>query len=341
MSQLNIKNLWIQQVKVNDENIFKLIETKIVDVEIELNEEENKIYERIIEKIEENLEGIGKEWQEEETEMPQEWDMRDEIPEETNTRMEDITLKDMEEIDETIKGYGNSFIKEIYEEIMKEIIRERSNGNDEETQENIDDDEQMEMDDEENLSEELSELEDEAPRTSRKRRNEDETQNTRKKRRTGKKSGTIEKLIQELETPVFEEENIEEETEEDTEGSEIRILIRMFYGIEKVNRKQIKEWFNYGRRFEQNVEETKNRSRKRIADQTARGKVYEEMKKQMPGIVTKEALRKRTQGAVKVYEIFMEIGREKINRIKDCTVDTIIKLNREEIKQIKNHFRRK
>ena len=55
MSQLNIKNLWIQQVKVNEENIFEPIETKIVDVEIELNEEENKIYERIIKKIEKKI----------------------------------------------------------------------------------------------------------------------------------------------------------------------------------------------------------------------------------------------------------------------------------------------
>ena len=83
--QLNIKNLWIQQVKVNEENIFEPKKVKITDVKIKLNEEESKIHERIIEKIEENLEEIGKEWQDIETELPQEWDIRDEIPKETNT----------------------------------------------------------------------------------------------------------------------------------------------------------------------------------------------------------------------------------------------------------------
>src|SRR6266498_2307613 len=297
------------------------MEVRVTNVKVKLNEEETRICEGIIKRIQENSKRI-REIDMESTEGVSDYtDGINEIMEEVMGNEIEINEEDinnMEEVNETIRKYGNSFIKEIFEEIMKEGKK-----------------------DEGNSSEELSELEDEPPKENRKRRREDESQETRKRNRTERKSRTIEKLIQELEIPVFEEENIEEETEEDTEGSEIRILIRMFYGIEKVNRKQIKEWFNYGRRFEQNVEETRNRSRKRIADQTARGKVYEEMKKQMPGIVTKEALRKRTQGAVKVYEIFMEIGREKINRNKDCTVDTIIKLNREEIKQIKNHFRRK
>ena len=338
MSQLNIKNMWIQQTKINQENTLEPMEVRVTNVEVKLNEEETRICEGIIKRIQENSKRI-REINMENTEGVSDYtDGINEIMEEVMGNEIEINEEDinnMEEVNETIRKYGNSFIKEIFEEIMKEGKKEENNENNENYEEI------QEKNDEGNSSEELSELEDEPPKENRKRRREDESQETRKRNRTERKSRTIEKLIQELEIPVFEEENIEEETEEDTEGSEIRILIRMFYGIEKVNRKQIKEWFNYGRRFEQNVEETKNRSRKRIADQTARGKVYEEMKKQMPGIVTKEALRKRTQGAVKVYEIFMEIGREKINRIKDCTVDTIIKLNREEIKQIKNHFRRK
>ena len=339
MSQLNIKDLWIQQTKVNDENIFEPVETKIMNVTIELNEEENKIYERIIEKIEE----IGKEWQEIETEMPQEWDMRDEIPEETNTRIGEITLEDfLEEINENIKGHGNSFIREIYEEIMKERREEGNNENNEEIQENFNENDQMEMNDGGNSSEELSELEDEPPRINRKRKHEDESQGMRKKNRMERKSKMMEELIQELETPVLgEEELTENEIEEDMEQNDIRKLIKMFHGIEKINRKQIKKWFEYGRRFEQQVEETKNKSKKRITDQTARGKVYEEMRKQITGNITKEAIRKRTQGCIKIYEIFMEIGRDKINRIKDCSVRTLIKLNKEEIKQIKDHFRRK
>ena len=339
MSHLNIKNLWIQQVKVIEENISELKEVKITDVTIELDEEENKIYERIIEKIEENLEEIGKEWQDVETEMPQEWDMRDEIPEERNTEVGEITLEDfLEEIDENIKGYGNSFIKEIYEEIMKE--RKGNNESYGDTQENFNEDDQMEIN-EEDSNEELSELEDESPKTNRKRRSENETSNTRKRRRTERKSRIMEELIQELETPVLNEEIVENEEEENIEQNDIRILVRMFHGIEKTNRKQIQRQFEYGRRFEQQVEETKNKSKKRVTDQTARERVYEEMRKQILGNITKEAIRKRTQGAIKIYKIFMEIGREKINRIRDCTVDKIVRLTKEEIKQIKDHFRKR
>ena len=60
----------------------------------------------------------------------------------------------------------------------------------------------------------------------------------------------------------------------------------------------------------------------------------------MVGNITKGAIRKRTQGCIKIYELFMEIGREKISRIKDCTVDKLVRLTKEEIKQIKNYFRK-
>jgi len=37
----------------------------------------------------------------------------------------------------------------------------------------------------------------------------------------------------------------------------------------------------------------------------------------------------------------MEIGKEKMNKIKDYSVKTLVRLTKEEIKQIKDHFRRK
>src|SRR2546430_1859261 len=89
-------------------------------------------------------------------------------------------------------------------------------------------------------------------------------------------------------------------------------IIKMFHKMEKLNREQIWNCYQYGRNFEQKVKEIKNQSRKRISVQIVRGKVYKKMKKQMIGNITKSAIRKRTQRAIKVYKLFTEIGREKI-----------------------------
>src|SRR2546430_2381671 len=103
----------------------------------------------------------------------------------------------------------------------------------------------------------------------------------------------------------------------------------------------MKNWYEYGRKFEQKEEEIKSRRRKRISDQTARGKEYEEMKKRMLGNITKNAIKIRIQGAIKVYELFTEIGGERINRIVNSSVDMVIRLKKEELQQIKEHFRNK
>ena len=65
------------------------------------------------------------------------------------------------------------------------------------------------------------------------------------------------------------------------------------------------------------------------------------MKKRMLGNVTKNAIKTKTQGAIKVYELFTEIGGERINRIVNSSVDMVIRLKKEEIQQIKEHFRNK
>src|SRR6266542_3087509 len=335
MSQLNIKSLWIQQIKMNNENITKSIETMVTDIKIELNQEENQLYEKIIRKIRENSKEIN---QNTELEMPQEGSTECEIPEEINgiieteTNEEDVIELNIEGSTETfnIKENRNNIMKRNYERTSEEGSGE-INGND-----------QMEIDFEENLSEELSELEDESPKVNKKRKHENETQNTRKKRKSGKETSEMEKLIQELETPVIEnEEVIEERTEENIGQDNIKELVGMFYEIERVNRKQIRKYYEYARKFEKEKEEIKRRSKKRISDKTAKSKLYEEMKEQIIGNITRITLRKRTHRAMKIYNLFKEIGIEKMNRFRDCTVETVIRLTKEEIEQIKNYFRRK
>ena len=279
MLKLNIKNLWIQPIGDVDRNITSK-EIKITNVDINLEGNEIQFYERIMEKIERDLEEKGKKWQEKEVKLPQEWDINCEIPE---------------------KEYEN-------------------------------DEENNLMDTDEGLSEELSELEDE-PKEMSKRDNKN------------KLSGKVKELIQDLETPVWKEGIIGEEEnsrkEENSGKREIKELIKMFHKMGKSNKEQIWDCYQYGRNFEQKVEEIKNQSRKRITVQTARGKVYEEMRKQMVGYITKSAIRKRTQRAIKVYELFTEIGRERINWVKNFTVGIIEKLNDKEIQQVKEHFRNK
>ncbi len=250
MLKLNIKNLWIQPIGDVDRNITSK-EIKITNVDINLEGNEIQFYERIMEKIERDLEEKGEKWQEKEVKLPQEWDINCEIPE---------------------KEYEN-------------------------------DEENNLMDTDEGLSEELSELEDE-PKEMSKRDNKN------------KLSGKVKELIQDLETPVWKEGIIGEEEnsrkEENSGKREIKELIKMFHKMGK-----------------------------RITVQTARGKVYEEMRKQMVGYITKSAIRKRTQRAIKVYELFTEIGRERINWVKNFTVGIIEKLNDKEIQQVKEHFRNK
>ncbi|CAB4428250.1 unnamed protein product [Rhizophagus irregularis] len=77
-------------------------------------------------------------------------------------------------------------------------------------------------------------------------------------------------------------------------------------------------------------------------DQTARKELYDEM---MEFIIDgtentdekhrkREALKEKMQGVVKIYKFFIEIGQDKIYRVKETFVTTIIKLTDSEMIQI-------
>ena len=180
MSQLNIKNMWIQQTKINQENTLEPMEVRVTNVKVKLNEEETRVCEGIIKRIQENSKRIREIDIENTEEVPNYTRGINEIMEEIMSNEMEINeedTKNMEEVNETIRQYGNSFIREIYEEIIKEGKKGENNENNEnyeEIQENNDKDDQREINDE-NLSEKLSELEDEPPRVNRKRRHEDES----------------------------------------------------------------------------------------------------------------------------------------------------------------------
>jgi hypothetical protein len=105
MLKLKIKNLCIQQIKVEKDQITEPREIEIKDVDIELNEREAKVYEEIIKKIENHLQEIGKEWKGDQ-----------EILDEGNIRSE--MLNNDEEINEN---------QEEIEEVNNEYNRKRNN----------------------------------------------------------------------------------------------------------------------------------------------------------------------------------------------------------------------
>ncbi|PKY62319.1 hypothetical protein RhiirA4_488596, partial [Rhizophagus irregularis] len=47
-----------------------------------------------------------------------------------------------------------------------------------------------------------------------------------------------------------------------------------------------------------------------------------------------DALKEKVQGAVKIYELLIEIGEEKINNIRETYVSTIIKFTESEIDKV-------
>jgi len=96
MLKLNIKNLWIQPIGDVDRNIISK-EIKITNVDINLEGNEIQFYERIMEKIERDLEEKGEKWQEKEVKLPQEWDINCEIPEKEYENDEENNLMDTDE----------------------------------------------------------------------------------------------------------------------------------------------------------------------------------------------------------------------------------------------------
>src|SRR6266498_4133315 len=96
MLRLNIKNLWIQSIGDVDKNITPK-EIKITNVDINLEGNEIQFYEKIIKKIERDLEEKGKKWQETKVELPQEWDMNCEIPEKEYENNEENDLMNVDE----------------------------------------------------------------------------------------------------------------------------------------------------------------------------------------------------------------------------------------------------
>ncbi|GBC30864.1 uncharacterized protein OCT59_015991 [Rhizophagus irregularis] len=168
-----------------------------------------------------------------------------------------------------------------------------------------------------------------------------------------KKEDKVEKFIKEVSTPIKGNERMTLESQftgidnQNEEINDIENLVEKYLDLGDINSRAIQKWYFLGRDFERKVEEMKNQGRKKKSEQTARRDLYNEMM----GLLVKGdedaeeklrvrgALKERMQGAVKIYELFIEIRQDKINRIKETFVTTIIKFTESEKKEIIGHFR--
>ncbi|PKY59911.1 hypothetical protein RhiirA4_483049 [Rhizophagus irregularis] len=168
-----------------------------------------------------------------------------------------------------------------------------------------------------------------------------------------KKEDKVERFIKEVSTPIKENERMTSEDQfieiddQNEENDDIENLVEKYLDLGDINTRAIQKWYFLGQNFERKVEEIKNQGRRKKSDQTARRDLYNEMMRLLvkededaeEKVRVRGALKERMQGAVKIYELFTEIGQDKINRIKETFVTTIIKFTESEKEEIIGHFR--
>ena len=189
--------------------------------------------------------------------------------------------------------------------------------------------------------ENIDDNEEKVEKKKRKRNNNEENREVKKRKqdKRRKRDKKIEKLIKEMDTPENEnEKEIVEETGE--EVNYIAELVKQYYKVEKRNRRSIWEWYHLGQKFEQKVEELKNKEEN---EEKNNDEIKEELYDGMMKHLIEEkrgTVRKRMQKASRVYEMFMKIGNEKINRIKEICVSVVTTLTDTEIEKIVTHFKK-
>ena len=127
----------------------------------------------------------------------------------------------------------------------------------------------------------------------------------------------FEKLLKDLSTPVMEKQLIEEDIEEMT-------LEKLFIRAEKGSQELVKYWFDVGEEFKNEIRRIKSETNEK--EKTIRSDIYNRLEKNLRGR-TRSTIKMRLTRAEKVYKLFKGIGgKQKINRMKNTCMKTIIKL---------------
>ncbi|GES73759.1 hypothetical protein GLOIN_2v515277 [Rhizophagus clarus] len=99
-------------------------------------------------------------------------------------------------------------------------------------------------------------------------------------------------------------------------------IINMEGQEEIAKRDVIKSYFNFGKALDDCFNYYKKDNPKRTAQALVNKKVWE----QLPN-VSDDALRKKKERALKIFELFNEIGEDKIQKIKSFSASSISKLD--------------
>ncbi|CAG8661526.1 9857_t:CDS:10, partial [Gigaspora margarita] len=99
---------------------------------------------------------------------------------------------------------------------------------------------------------------------------------------------------------------------------------------EIINQEVITSYYLFGKALEDKYDHYKKNNPKR----TAQALVNKEVRSQLPNSVSDDLLRKKKERAQKIYELFTEIGVDKIQRVKSITASSISKLSQNEIDAI-------
>jgi hypothetical protein len=126
------------------------------------------------------------------------------------------------------------------------------------------------------------------------------------------------KLLKDLCTPVTEEQIVEQEDVENM------TLERLFARAEKGSQELVKYWFDVGKEFRNEIKKIKGKTNKK--ERTIRSDIYNRMEKNLRGR-TRNTIQARLTRAENIYKLFEGIGgKQKINRMKNTCMNTIIKL---------------
>ncbi|KAF0514681.1 hypothetical protein F8M41_017531 [Gigaspora margarita] len=106
---------------------------------------------------------------------------------------------------------------------------------------------------------------------------------------------------------------------------------------EIINREVITSYYIFSKALEDKYDHYKKNNPKR----TALALVNKEVRSQLPNSVSDDLLQKKKERAQKIYELFTEIGVDKIQRVKSITASSISKLSQDEIDAILVHFSQK
>ena len=184
--------------------------------------------------------------------------------------------------------------------------------------------------------------EEEASSTAQRKRTSDLSESTRqsssKKQKTStndEESPTLKRLIRELKMPSSASTDTQHPIAKTGSLTELyEAIITAEDKNRATNQEIIKKYYSFGEELEKIFDRFKSSYR----DRKAQRLLVKEVTKQLPGDLSKNAIEKRIERGRKVYDLFSDIGYDKIQLIKSFSASQIYKLSWDVIDAIEAEF---